>query len=70
MLAQKQQECLLLDVNYRENRGICFIEGIKWKANLVNMYKYLSRNFNVQTNMTFYTTFLMPMVYNIHVGPI
>jgi len=60
---------LLLDVNYRENRGICFIEGIKWKANLVNRYKYLSRNFNVQTNKAYYRTVLMTMIYSIHVGP-
>jgi len=58
MLAQKLQECLLLHVNYRENRGIYFIEGIKWKANFVNRYKYLSRNFNVQKNKTYYTTVL------------
>jgi len=57
MLVQKQQECLLLHVNYRENRGICFIEGTKWKENSVNRYKYLSRNFNVQTNETYYTIF-------------
>jgi len=31
MLAQKLQECLLLQVNYGETRGIFFIEGIKWK---------------------------------------
>jgi len=69
MLAQKLQECLLLHVNYRENSGICFIEGIKWKANFVNRYMYLGRNFNVQTNYKYYTSFVMPMVYNIHVEP-
>jgi hypothetical protein len=69
MLAQKLQECLLLHVNYRENRGICFVEGIKWKANLVNRYKHFSRHFNVQTNKTYYTTVLMPTIYNIHVEP-
>jgi hypothetical protein len=52
----KQQECSLLHVNYRENRGIGFIEGTKWKENSVNRYKYLSRNFNLQTNKT-YTIF-------------
>ena len=67
MLTQKQQECLLLHVNYRENRGICFIEGIKWKAHFVNRYKYLSRNFNLQANKKYDTTFLMPVNYNIHV---
>jgi len=36
MLAQNLQEYLLLHVNYRENRGSGFIEGMKWKANLVN----------------------------------
>jgi len=51
MLAQKLQECLFLHVNSRENRGICFIEGIKRKANFVNTYKYLGTNFNVQTNI-------------------
>ena len=58
MLALKLQECLLLHVNYRENRGICFIEGITWKANFVNRYKYFGRNFNVQTNKTYYTNVL------------
>jgi hypothetical protein len=59
MLAQKLHECLLLHVNYPENRGIEFIEGIKWKVNFVNRYKYLSGNFNVQINKTYYTTVLM-----------
>jgi len=36
MLAQKLQECLLLHVKSGENRGNGFIEGIKWKENLVN----------------------------------
>jgi len=57
MLAQKLQECLLLHVNYPENRGNCFIEAIKSKANFVNRYKYLGRNFNVQRNKTYYKLF-------------
>jgi len=40
-----------------EKRGSGFIEGINWKENLVNRYKYLSRNFNLQTNKTHYTIF-------------
>jgi hypothetical protein len=70
MLAQNLQECLLLNVNYPEKTGICFIEGIKWKANFVNMYKYSSRYFNVQTNKTYYTAVLMHVIYNINVEPI
>jgi len=46
------------------------MEGIKWKANFVNRYKYLSRYFNVQTNKMYYTTVLIPMIYSIHVEPI
>ena len=60
----------MLHVNNQKNRGICFIEGKKWKENLVNRHKHLSRHFNVQTNKTYHTTFLLHMIYNIHVEPI
>ena len=46
-----------------------FIEGIKWKENSVNTYKYLDRNVNLQTNKMHYTATLMLMIYKICVYP-
>jgi hypothetical protein len=43
----KVKDCLLLHVNNSENRGGIFLYR----------HNYLSRNFNLQTNKTYYITF-------------